>query len=162
MDAQQSFPVSSFSSKDSRIPFSFGHCHSQYIYYNIYLSISRNCPLTINKKIAQILQTIFLCQVYSYLLMTIAYQNNIEAFAKKTWTFKHSNCNVMALFKNTFCLRKYYSPLSYHDSEYILNGVTIIPNWYMRNSYLTFGLISADPEALYPPKWVEVFLRHYI
>ena len=38
-----------FSAKDSRIPFSFGHYHSQYIYYNNYLSINRNCLLTIDK-----------------------------------------------------------------------------------------------------------------
>ena len=49
LDTQQSFPVFSFSSKNSRIPFSLGHCHSQYVYYNIYLSIIRNCRLIINE-----------------------------------------------------------------------------------------------------------------
>ena len=49
LDTQQSFPVFSFSSKNSRIPFSLGHCHSQYVYYNIYLSIIRNCGLIINE-----------------------------------------------------------------------------------------------------------------
>ena len=43
------FPVFSFSLKDSRIPFSLGHCHSQYIHYNIYLSIIRNCRLIMNE-----------------------------------------------------------------------------------------------------------------
>ena len=52
--------------------------------------------------------------------------------------------------------------LSYHDSEYVLNEVTIFRNWYVPNSYLTCGLINADPEALYPPKLAEVFLRDYI
>ena len=54
----------------------------------------------------------------------------------------------MASFKNTFWLGKHYSTLSYHDSEYVLNGATIFCNWYVRNSYLTFGLINADPKAL--------------
>ena len=38
----------------------------------------------------------------------------------------------MASFKNTFCLRKYYSPLSYHDNKYALNGVTIFRKRYVR------------------------------
>ena len=68
----------------------------------------------------------------------------------------------MASFKNTLWLGKQYSPLSYHDSDYVLNGVTMFRNWYVRNSYLTFGLINADPGELYPPKLAEVFLGHYI
>lgn len=80
LDAQQSFHVSSFSSKDSQISFSLGYCHSQYICYNIHF----------------------------------------------------------------------------------LNWVAVFPNCYMRSSYLTFELINSDPEMLYPPIFVELFLRYYI
>ena len=80
LDAQQSFHASSFSSKNSQIPFSLGYCHSQYICYNIYF----------------------------------------------------------------------------------LNWVAVFPNCYMCSSYLTFELINSDPEMLYPPIFVELFLRYYI
>ena len=56
----------------------------------------------------------------------------------------------------------YHEHKYYHDSKYVLNGVTIFRNWYVHNCHLTFGLMYADPEALYPPKYAEVFLRHYI
>ena len=117
LGAQQSFPDSSFSSKNSQIPLSLGHCLILYIYYNIYLSVSRNFPVTINKKTnSPNFAKHLTLPKYNPTYLWLSHQYNINYFVKNR-ALKHSNCNIMASSKNTFWLGEHYSPLSYHDSD---------------------------------------------
>ena len=101
-------------------PFSLCHCHSQYINYNIYLSMSRNCLLTINKTNSPNFANIFLCQDIFLFPYDYQIKTTLILFLKKS-SFEAIELHCNGFIQKYFLSGQTSLPFIYHDREYVLN-----------------------------------------